>query len=571
MAFPNVNAAHRYARAVVAGKIPACKWVRLACARHLDDLEKSERRGYPWKFNREEAERVCEFVQLLPHTKGKWARERRLISLEPWQVFIFCAVFGWQSKKNGLRRFREVYCEVPRKNGKSVLAAGVGLLMFAADGEYGAEVYCGATTEKQAWEVFRPARLMLEKTPQLRHLVGAELMAKGMAIPEDGSRFEPLIGDPGDGSSPSCALVDEYHEHPTPALYETMQTGMGAREQPLMFVITTAGFNLAGPCYDQRGKVQKMLQGVTPNDELFGLIYTLDDGDNWEDPANLVKANPNFGVSVLEDYLRKQLEDAKRYPSRQNAFKTKHLNLWVSAKEAWLNMADWMACGDADLRLEDFEGQPCWVGVDLASKSDLTAVALVFREKDARGRDLWTVFVRCYLPSGAVERASTNRAAYESWINSGHLLTTDGEETDFDVIRGDLKDLAQRFQIVEIAYDKWRATQLAHQLQSDGAEVIEVGGGVGTMNQPMREVEAALVARRFRHSSDPLLTWQASNVATREVKGCLVPMKADEGKSNLRKIDAMVAILMAMSRALASDLAAPSLLDSLTADDFLVM
>ena len=571
MAFPNVNAAHRYARDVVAGKVPACNWVRLACARHLDDLERSEKRGYPWKFSREEAERVCEFVQLLPHTKGKWARERRLITLEPWQKFIFCAVFGWQSKKTGLRRFREVYCEVPRKNGKSVLAAGVGLLMFAADGEYGAEVYCGATTEKQAWEVFRPARLMLEKTPQLRQLVGAELMAKAMAIPEDGSRFEPLIGDPGDGSSPSCALVDEYHEHPTPALYETMQTGMGAREQPLLFVITTAGFNLAGPCYDQRGKVQKMLQGVTPNDELFGLIYTLDDGDNWEDPANLAKANPNFGVSVLEDYLRKQLEDAKRYPSRQNAFKTKHLNLWVSAKEAWLNMADWMACGDSGLRLEDFEGKPCWVGVDLASKSDLTAVALVFREKDERGRDLWTVFVRCYLPTGAVDRSSTNRAAYESWINSGHLLTTDGEETDFDVIRGDLKDLAQRFQIVEIAYDKWRATQLAHQLQSDGAEVIEVGGGVGTMNQPMREVEAALVSRRFRHPADPLLTWQASNVATREVKGCLVPMKADEGKANLRKIDAMVAILMAMSRALASDLAAPSLLDSLTADDFLVM
>lgn len=571
MAYPNVNAANRYAREVVAGKIVACKWVKLACQRHLDDLEAEKKRGYPFRFNREEAERCCLFVQQLPHTKGKWARTKELITLEPWQKFIFCAAFGWVNKKTGMRRFSEVYCEIPRKNGKSVIAAGVGLLMFCADGEYGAEVYCGATTENQAWEVFRPARLMLDKSRDLRELVGAEIMAKSLAIPDDGSRFEPLIGDPGDGSSPSCAIIDEYHEHPTPALYETMLTGMGAREQPLIFIITTAGDNLAGPCYDKRDQVLKMLEGVTPNDSLFGVVFTLDDDDDWQTLAALRKANPNYGVSVLDTYLIKQLDDARRYPSRQNAFKTKHLNQWVSAKHAWLNMTDWQACGDSTLTLDDFEGKACWVGVDLASKSDLTAVALVFRDLDDRGRVRWTVFVRCYLPTGAIERASTNRAAYETWANAGQLLTTEGEETDFDVIRGDIKDLAQRFQINEVAYDKWRATQLAHQLQTDGANVIEVGGGAGAMNAPMREIEAALVAGRFRHSADPLLTWQAGNVVTREFKGCLTPMKADEGKSNLRKIDAMVAILMAMSRALASDLVDATPLDDLTDDDILVM
>lgn len=549
MANPNVNAATKYARDVVAGRIPAGKWVRLACKRHLDDLERAKGRGFKWRFNRAEAERVCEFVQMLPHTKGKWARERKRIKLEPWQKFIFCCVFGWVSKKTGLRRFREAYCEVPRKNGKSVLAAGVSLFMLCADGEYGAEVYCGATTEKQAWEVFRPARLMLSKTPDLVEAAGIELMAKTISVPDDGSRLEPIIGDPGDGSAPSCAIVDEYHEHESDALYETMLTGMGSREQPLMFAITTAGYNIAGPCYEKRAQVLAMLESRPANDELFGIVYTLDEQDDWRDLQALKKANPNFGVSVFADYLERQQQDAIRYPSRQNAFKTKHCNLWVSAKAAWLNMVDWECATVPGLTLEDMRGKPCYVGVDLASKSDIAAVALVFREKDAEGKDLWTVFVRSYLPEGAVERGDTNKDRYEKWVNAGQILTTDGEELDFDVIREDLKDLADEFDIQEIAYDKWRATQLAHQLMKDGAEVIEVGGGIATMNLPMRELEAALLSGRVRHGGDPVLSWMAGNVVAKEYKGCLTPTKEKPD----RKIDGLVAILMAMSRALLAD------------------
>lgn len=556
--FPNVNAANRYARDVVTGKVEACKWVRAACKRHLDDLERSKKKTYRWRYSKTAGERICEFIQLLPHAKGKWAARRQLIVLEPWQKFILCCLFGWVSKKTGMRRFREAYCEIPRKNGKSVIAAGLGLFMFTMDGEFGAEVYCGATTEKQALEVFRPAKQMLTRSPDLVEACGIEVMAKNLSIPEDDSRFEPLIGDPGDGSSPSCAVVDEFHEHPTVALYETMLTGMGAREQPLMFAITTAGFNISSPCYIQRGQVVDMLshalgEGGIQNDELFGIIYTLDDKDDWQDPKNLRKANPNYGVSVNEEYLLKRLADAKRYPSRQNGFKTKHLNQWVSARSAWLNMSDWAACGDPTLTLDQFLGRPCWLGVDLASKSDITAVALVFRDKTEGGKDLWTVFCRSYLPEGAIERASTNKTAYETWVNSGELLTTDGEEMDFDVIRDDIKDLSAQFDIQDIAYDKWRATQLSHQLQADGAEVTEVGGGIGTMNMPMREVEAALVSRRFRHPENSVLSWMAGNVTSKEFRGCLTPMKSDEGKGNLRKIDGMVAILMAMSRALLVD------------------
>lgn len=211
----NVNAANQYARDVVRGKISVCRYVVLACQRHLDDLEKAVKKNYPYKFDKERAERVAKFIQLLPHTKGEWAFKRMPITLEPWQLFIICTVFGWVHKKTGYRRFREAYNEIPRKNGKSAITAGIGLYMFAADDEFGAEVYSGATTEKQAWEVFRPARLMAQRTEALREAFGIEVHAQSLSRPEDGARFEPLIGNPGDGSSPSAALIDEYHEHTT--------------------------------------------------------------------------------------------------------------------------------------------------------------------------------------------------------------------------------------------------------------------------------------------------------------------------------------------------------------------
>ncbi|GHB30545.1 terminase large subunit [Salinicola rhizosphaerae] len=552
--YPNVNAANKYARDVVAGRIPACKEVQQACQRHLDDLKASKGRAFRYRFDKDAAENVCVFIQLMPHTKGRWARERKLVELEPWQKFLFCVIYGWLRKKSGLRRFTEAYVEVGRKNGKSVIAAGVANFMLCADGEYGAEVYCGATTEKQAWEVFRPARLMLQKSPALISAAGIEIMARNISIPEDGSRLEPLIGDPGDGSSPSCALVDEYHEHQTPNLYDTMSTGMGARDQPLMFIITTAGFNISGPCYDKRRQVQQMLDGALPNDELFGIIYTIDQGDDWQDPTVLRKANPNFGVSVSEEFLLKAQRDAVRYPSRQNSFLTKHLDIWVSARTAWLNMADWHAAGDDSLTIDQFEGQACWMGVDLASKTDIAAIALLFRDeiedKNGRLKTRWTAFVRSYLPEGAIERASNNRAAYESWVNSGDLIVTDGEELDFDVIREDIKDLAGRFQINEIAYDPWRATQLAHQLMSDGADIVEYRNTVQNMSPAMREMEAAITGGRWRHSCDPVLTWMASNVVAKaDAKDNIYPRK--EKPEN--KIDGPIAILMALGRAVLTE------------------
>ncbi|HFV5730883.1 TPA: terminase large subunit, partial [Escherichia coli] len=288
--YPNVNAANQYARDVVRGKIVACQFVIQACQRHLDDLMAEKSKSFRYRFDKDLAERAAKFIQLLPHTKGEWAFKRMPITLEPWQLFVICCAFGWVNKGSRLRRFREVYTEIPRKNGKSAISAGVALYCFACDNEFGAEVYSGATTEKQAWEVFRPARLMCKRTPMLTEAFGIEVNASNMNRPEDGARFEPLIGNPGDGSSPHCAVVDEYHEHATDALYTTMLTGMGARRQPLMWAITTAGYNIEGPCYDKRREVIEMLNGSVPNDELFGIIYTVDEGDDWTDPQVLEKA-----------------------------------------------------------------------------------------------------------------------------------------------------------------------------------------------------------------------------------------------------------------------------------------
>ncbi len=546
-AYPHVNAANKYARDVVKGRISACKWTKLACQRHLDDLQKKR---WDYYFDKDAAELVCNIIGLLPHTKGKWARERELIKLEPWQKFIFCSLFGWKRKKDRTRRFREAYCKVPRKNGKSVLAAAVANVMAWCDGEFGAEVYCGATTEKQALEVFKPAKIMVQKTPELIEAFGIEVMVSNLHRPEDGSKLEPLIGNPGDGSSPSCALVDEYHEHDTDALYSTMRTGMGAREQPLMFIITTAGHNIAGPCYDKELECQEMLEGTIPNERLFTIIFGVDDGDDWTDPAVLYKANPNIGVSVDEDFLLSEQRDAVNITSRQNKFKTKHLNIWVQAGDAWINLEKWKACGDSSLKIEEFEGEESWFCLDLASKLDICAFNQLFK-KIRDGQIHYYAFGRYYLPEETLEIADTadkkNATAYKRWVNAGYLKLTDGAEINFNRITEDILDLSSHFQVVEVDYDKWRATQLAHRLTEDGANCVEISQAYA-LSPAMREMEAAIAAGRFHHDNNPVLTWMAGNVQAKEYKGLLTPTK--EKNKPQQKIDGIVSLLMGMSRAM---------------------
>ncbi len=542
-AFSYVATANEYAREVISGRVLACKWVQLACQRHLDDLARAKR-GWTYVFDETKANRVCRFIEQLPHTKAEWASRRQNIKLEPWQCFIETSIFGWVQTRDNYRRFRIAYICVPRKNGKSILAAGNGIYMFAGDNEFGAEVYSGATSEKQAWEVFRPAKQMVDRTPRIKELFGITVGAKNLAILANGSRFEPVIGKPGDGASPTCAIVDEYHEHDSDELYDTMRTGMGARKQPLMLVITTAGSNVAGPCRALQADVEKVLEGSIDRPELFGTVYTVDEADNWTADEALRKANPNYDVSVFGDFLRTEQTNAVRDSRKQNIFKTKHLNIWVGASIAWMNMQKWNSLVDASLDPSEFRGLPCYAAVDLASKLDIAARVKVFRKRIGK-EDHYYAFADCYLPE---ERASEPELQhYHKWVHDGVLKTTLGNVIDYDTIEEDTISDCQTYRISELGFDPWNAEQFAqHIAAKTKTQAVEVLNQARTLSDPMKQVEALVIDGRLHHDGNPVLTWCMSNVvAHTDKKENIFPNK--EKPEN--KIDAAVALIMAMSRA----------------------
>jgi phage terminase large subunit-like protein len=548
---PHVNKANKYARDVVAGKILASKYVRLACQRHLDDLKAEKRKAFEYRFNKGYAKHACDFIESLPHTKGRWAVARpgnpksNLIRLEPWQCFIVCVLFGWVQKKDGLRRFRETYFEIPRKNGKSLLAAAIGLYMFAVDSEVGSEVYSGATKEKQAWEVFRPARLMVKRTEEFRDACGIEIGAKNLCILEDESRFEPVVGNPGDGASPHCGIVDEYHEHKTENLLETFQTGMGARTQPILFVITTAGSDLAGPCYAARGDAIKVLEGSADDPQLFAMIYTIDEEDDWTSEDALLKANPNFDISVSGDYLRAQQRAAINSARKQNKFKTKHLNVWVGSRSPWMNLESWNACADPELTLDDFRDDEAIGGVDVSSKKDLTSWARIF-VKEIDGEEHFFIFSEHWLPEDTA--ADPEKAVYAGWAIEGFLTLTDGPVLDLDDVELMIQDAGKVHPLGQIGFDPWGAYQLMNNLMAGKngrkLECVEIPQTTRYLSEPMKWLAAYADAGRLHHNGDPILTWCVSNVVCKEdPNGNIFPRK----ERDENKIDAAVALIIAFS------------------------
>jgi phage terminase large subunit-like protein len=540
-------AAEWYAKGVVDGLIPAGGWVRKAAKRHLDDLAKVKTKAYPYEFVPDKGARVCRFIELLPHTKGKWARLRERVKLQPWQCFLVVVLFGWLRKGTTRRRFQWAYWEIPRKNGKSILAAGIGLYMFAADGEFGAEVYTGATTEKQAWEVFRPAKLMLQRTPKLRDRLGVEVCAKSLIRESDGSKFEPLIGNPGDGGSPSCAIVDEFHEHDTPVLYDAMETGMLARENPLMLVITTAGYNVAGPCHQLHDDVCKVLDGTLENDQMFGCIFGCDKEDDWSLPSSLIKANPNWGVSIDGERLLAQQRQAMLNPIQQNKFKTKHLNIWCSVLSGLMNMQQWALCADPMLDEDELIGGDCWISVDLASKLDLCAEERLYRRM-SHGLPHYYLFGRYWLPEAAIEEPGPNQAHYAKWVKQGILVQTDGATVDFDLITETVKEDCKLINPREVVYDPFNATQFSQALAKEGIECVEFIQNPQNFAVPIDELQAAVKDGRFHHDGNEMTTWCMSNVVARpSKKGLFAPVK-QKGKDH-QKIDGAVATFIAMARA----------------------
>lgn len=552
------DVATAYARDVVAGKIISCKWHRLACARHLKDLERAQNGAMPYVWNPElldmdgkayrPAERVCKFAQLMPHIKGDWAARGQLIQLQPWQVFILASVFGWVHTETGKRRFRVADVIVPRKNAKSTLAAVVGLYMLAVDGEFGAEVYSGATSQDQAMEVFRPALLMAKATPRFCQRFGVVPNASNLSISDNNSKFEPVIGKPGDGASPSCSVVDEYHEHKTSELFDTMQTGMGARSQPLILVITTAGSDISGPCYLHQVELQKILEGTIENDQRFGIIFTIDEDDDWTSEEVLRKANPNFGISVDAEYLKLQQRDAIADPRKQNVFKTKHLDVWVAAASPWLNLFKLQQAGDSSLTTESHAWDGGVIGLDLASKQDIASAVKLLWVGEGEERHYYA-FSRNYVPEAALEKAEN--AHYQAWVNAGHLNATPGNMISLTQIQEDvLEDTRTVGAITEVAKDPWGGHQLGANLEEEGVVVVDIPQQVRYLSEPMKVIQALVDDGRFHHDGNPCFVWMLSNVEVKEDRNENVfPRKARASN----KIDAAVALIVAMNRALAAE------------------
>lgn len=544
--------AKRYAEQVVSGEILACRWVQRACQRQLDDLAKFKGKASPYLFNPkltdkdgrgfQPADNLCAFIERLPHVKGPLAGEP--IHLEPWQAFILTTVFGWV-KPNGTRRFRRSYIEVPRGNAKSTLSSAVALYMLAADREGGAEVYSLATTRDQARIVFGDAQTMARRSPGFRRRFSVEVGAHNMHVLASGSKFEALSaeGSTLDGLNIHFGCVDELHAHKTRTVYDVVETGTGKRDNSLLWVITTAGSNRAGICYEVRTFVTKLLDGVFADDTQFGIIYGLDDGDDWTSESALIKANPNWGISVRPEVLVPLQAKAMQLPSAVNNFKTKHLNEWVNADTAWMDMRAWDACGDPTLDIEAFTGQPCWIGLDLASKTDIAALVLVFPHPEVA--DAYVVFGKYYLPEDTV--AAAGNSQYEGWMRTGRLTVTPGNVIDFGWIEADLLEMASRFEVQAVAFDPFQATQLSTRMLAEGLPMIEVRPTVLNFSEPMKTLEALVLQKKLTHDGDPVLTWMASNVVAHlDVKDNIYPRK--ERPEN--KIDGIVALIMALSRAI---------------------
>lgn len=557
--------ATQYARDVVEGRILACKWVRLACQRHLNDLEKAAAGDWRYEWNPEliapdrvnghgeviekgrpyrPVDRACYFIELLPHIKGDWAARLERIVLQPWQVFFVASVFGWIDRESKRRRFRIADLFVPRKNAKSTKAAGIGLLMAFVDREFGAEVYSGATSEKQAHEVFTPAKLMASRSPEFLARFGISVRASNISSIDTNSRFEPVIGKPGDGASPSCAIVDEYHEHPTEDLYDTMRTGMVARSQPLMLVITTAGDNIAGPCYAHQKSLEQILEGVVEDDRRFGIIYTIDDGDDWTSEEALIKANPNYGVSVDAEELLAMQAEAVRDPRKQATFQTKHLNLWVASANPWLPMEGWKQGADPALNLDDFKGEECWVGVDLANTTDIASLCFVFK-RVIDGDEHFYAFWRHYLPERIAEAPENKH--YQGWVRAGLIIPTSGSMIDQAVIEAGIIADAERFQIKEIAFDPWGAPGIIGNLQNEGFEVLTVPQQARHLSAPMKWIDGLVKSGRIHHNGDAVAAWGVNNV---EVKPDQNDNWFPKKQNKARKTDPAIALILAVSRAM---------------------
>lgn len=523
--------AELYAEQVRSGEILVCEYVRLAVERYYADLDRALDMGR--YFDKKAAMRAIRFIEKLKHTKGEWAGQR--FRLEPWQQFVLWNIFGWKNA-DGTRRFRYAYIEIARKNGKTALSAGIGLYMLFADGESRPEVYSAATVKDQAKICFSDAVEIVKATDLKNYLTPYR---NSIVYELKGGTMKPLSSDYGthDGLNPSCGIIDEFHAHKDSGMFDVIKSAFGARRQPLMFIITTAGFDKSGVCYAYRENVIKLLRGVNEDDSLFGIIYTLDDKSEWDDPKMWVKANPNLGVSLSADYLANQVKDAKNRPEAVRNVMTKNVNLWVDAERTWILDDVWQKCiGMTDPA--DLKGCACWGGLDLSNVSDITAYVLLFHENDR-----FQLLPHFWIPEEKMqEKIRKENINYDKWVAEGYVTVTSGNVIDYD-FKADILRIVADYDLKTSAYDRWNSSQTIIDLQNEGMECNPFGQGYGSMSAPTKEFEKLVLTEKIEHFGNPVLRWMlASTLVKTDPAGNIKP---DKEKST-QKIDGIVAAIMAL-------------------------
>lgn len=490
----------------------------------------------------EQARRALRFFeQCLTHSKGEFAGKH--FQLLDWQRAFIGRLFG-TVRKDGLRQYRTAYVEIPRKNGKSELAAGIALKLLCADDEPGAEVYSAAGDKEQAALVFNAAKSMVEQNEALRRRL--TIYRNAIVFPEKGSTYKAISAEAytKHGLNASGIIFDEVHAQPSRELWDVLNTSTGARRQPLTVAITTAGWDRNSLCWQLHEHARRVLAGDVKDHSFLPLLYCADPEDDWSDPRVWAKANPSLGTTLKVEYMEAECERAKMMPSYENTFRRLHLNQWTENETRWLKLDDWNACNGKPVDLEALRGATCYAGLDLSSKIDLTALVLYFPESKAVLPFFW-------MPRDTLrKRMEQDRVPFDVWAREGHIELTDGNVVDQQVIRRRIGDLASRFQIAGIAFDPWNATQMSQWLQEDGATVWEMRQGFRTLSEPTKELERLVIAHDLAHGGNPVLRWMIGNVIVRQDENG--NYRPDKAKSRGR-IDGVVALIMALSRALVEE------------------
>lgn len=536
----DLSPAMQYADDVVNGRVVVCSWVRLSVERHLHDLEHGHERGL--YFDEEAAWEVIVFCSFCYHWKGEFAGDQ--FDPEPWQLFFLWVLFGWK-REDGTRRFRTAYLEIARKNGKTFLGAVIGLYLTWGDGEAGAEVYSVATKKDQAKICHGDAVQIVKKSPALRAVF--ETLRDNISVEESASKFEPLGRDSDslDGLNVSGAIMDELHAWKNRSLWDVVDTATGARVQPLITAITTAGFNRQTVCWDLHVYLKKILSEIVADDSFFGMVFSLDDESELDDEATWGKANPNLGVSVKVDDLRNKVKQAKSIPAQMNAILRLRFNIWTQAEQQWIHPSKWAACS-FDVVEDDLQGRICYAGLDLSSTTDISALVLVF--PPVYEDEPYKVLPRFWIPDECVsERSRRDRVPYEAFLRDGLVAATPGGVIDYSWIVSQIAEDAESFDLQEIAFDRWGATKIIQDIQDMGLEVVQFGQGWSSMSAPMKELEKLIISRKLAHGGHRVLSWMADNlVAVQDPAGNIKPDK----KKSIEKIDGIVALIMGLDRAL---------------------